>query len=72
MFTDVDEKYGYTGSDLGANYTKENTVFKVWSPLANDATVLLYKSCTDEKPYRRLPMEKDKKGVWVKTAHGDL
>ena len=47
MFTDVDEKYGYTGNDLGANYTKENTVFKVWSPLANDATVLLYKSCTD-------------------------
>ena len=72
MFTEVDEKYGYTGNDLGANYTKENTVFKVWSPLANDATVLLYKSCTDEKPYRRLPMEKDKKGVWVKTAHGDL
>ena len=72
MFTDVDEKYGYTGSDLGANYTKDNTIFKVWSPLANDATVLLYRTCTDEKPYRRLPMEKNRKGVWVKTAHGDL
>ena len=72
MFTEVDNKYGYTGNDLGAVYSKSQTVFKVWSPLANDATVLLYKTCTDEKPYRRMPMEKDKKGVWHKTAHGDL
>ena len=72
MFTEVDNKYGYTGNDLGAVYSKSKTVFKVWSPLANDATVLLYKTCTDEKPYRRMPMEKDKKGVWHKTAHGDL
>lgn len=72
MFTDIDKKYEYTGNDLGANYSKDKTVFKVWSPLANDAAVLLYRTCTDEKPYRRMPMEKNKKGVWVKTAHGDL
>lgn len=72
MFTEVDKKYSYTGNDLGAVYSKNQTTFKVWSPLANDATVLLYKSCTDEKPFRRLPMEKDKKGVWFKKAHGDL
>lgn len=72
MFTEVDKKYAYTGNDLGAVYTKEKTVFKVWSPLANDAAVLLYKNCKEEKPYRRMPMQKDKKGVWCKTAHGDL
>ncbi len=72
MFSEVDKKYSYTGNDLGAVYSKDKTIFKVWSPLANDATVLLYKTCTDEKPYRRMPMEKDKKGVWCKTAHGDL
>lgn len=72
MFEDVDRLYAYTGNDLGAVYSKEKTVFKVWSPLANGATVFLYKTCRDEKPYRKMPMEKDKKGVWTKVAHGDL
>lgn len=72
MFSEIDEKYYYSGNDLGANYSKEKTVFKVWSPLALEAAVLLYKTCTDEKPYRRMPMTKDKHGVWSKTAHGNL
>ncbi len=72
MFEDIDEKYRYEGNDLGANYTKENTIFKVWSPLADEASVLLYRKCMDEKPYRRLPMRKNKQGVWEKTAYGDL
>ncbi|MGN0667218.1 MAG: type I pullulanase [Huintestinicola sp.] len=72
MFREVDERYRYDGDDLGAVYTKEATTFKVWSPLANKASVFLYKTCTDEKPYRRLPMEKNKKGVWEKKAFGDL
>ena len=72
MFFDVDKKYAYTGDDLGANYSKDNTVFMLWSPLANDAAVLLYRTCTDEKPYRRMPMEKSRNGVWEKVAHGDL
>lgn len=72
MFTEVDKRYTYDGNDLGAVYSKDKTVFKVWSPLANDAAVLLYRTCKDERPYRRMPMEKDRKGVWHKTAHGDL
>lgn len=72
MFKDIDKKYRYTGNDLGATYKKDKTVFKVWSPLADEAAVLLYHKCTDEKPYRRLPMTKSKEGVWSKVAHGDL
>lgn len=72
MFKEIDKKYAYDGNDLGAVYSKNKTVFKVWSPLAHEATVLLYKTCRDEKPYRRMPMEKDRKGVWHKTANGDL
>ena len=72
MFREVDEKFSYSGDDLGAVYSKDKTVFKVWSPLACGASVLLYRTCTDEKPYRRMPMEKNKKGVWSKVAHGDL
>lgn len=72
MFAEIDEKYKYDGDDLGAVYSKNNTVFKVWSPLAEDAAVLLYHKCTDEKPFRHMPMKKSKEGVWSKVANGDL
>ncbi len=72
MFSKIDEKYGYDGKDLGAVFEKDKTSFKVWSPLADSASVHLYKSCKDEKPYRNLPMSKDKHGVWSKVAYGNL
>ncbi|MDR0974706.1 MAG: type I pullulanase [Ruminococcus sp.] len=69
---DVDKKYFYGGDDLGAVWNSEQTVFKVWAPLADKARIQLYKTCTDEKPFRKLPMTKDKTGVWSKTAFGNL
>jgi pullulanase len=72
MFEDIDKKYFYDGDDLGAVYSPENTVFKVWAPTAEKARIQLYKSCTDEKPFRKLPMTKDKNGVWSKLANGNL
>ena len=71
MFNHIDEKYGYDG-ELGAIYSKDKTEFKVWAPEADKARVQLYRSCRDEKPFRKLPMEKDRHGVWSKTAFGDL
>ncbi|MGN0586931.1 MAG: type I pullulanase [Oscillospiraceae bacterium] len=72
MFSDIDEKYAYDGDDLGAVYSKEKTVFKLWAPLAENVSVHLYHTCTDEKPYRNLPMQKGKNGVWEKEVFGDL
>jgi pullulanase len=72
MFSDIDEKYYYPGDDLGASYTREQTLFKVWAPLADAARIHLYKSCKDEKPFRKLPMSKGKDGVWSKIANGNL
>ena len=72
MFTEAEEKYYYDGDDLGAVYAKNKTVFKVWSPYANSVSVLLYHTCKDENPYRRMPMKKNRKGVWEKVANGDL
>lgn len=71
MFSDAEKKY-YDGDDLGAVYSKEKTVFKVWTPYANSVSVLLYRTCRDEKPFRRMPMKKSARGVWEKTANGDL
>ena len=33
-FADFDEKYAYDGDDLGAIYTKKETNFAVWAPVA--------------------------------------
>lgn len=72
MFEIIDKKYYYSGNDLGAVYSKEQTVFKVWAPLAEEVSVRLYHKCTDEKPYRKLPMTKGKDGVWSKIVYGNL
>lgn len=72
MFSEIDEKYAYNGDDLGAVYSKEKTVFKLWAPLAESVSVHLYHTCTDEKPYRNLPMQKGADGVWVKEVFGNL
>ena len=70
------DKLAYNGSDLGAVYSKDNTVFKVWSPTAKKVQLMLYsdgdasavseyESCVD--------MEYDEKtGVWAAAVKGDL
>lgn len=72
VFSDIDEKYAYDGDDLGAVYSKGKTVFKLWAPPAEKVIIHLYRTCTDEKPYRSLPMQKGKNGVWEKEVFGDL
>ena len=39
----------YEGTDLGAAYTKEATVFKVWSPVADSVKVCIYEKGTQEE-----------------------
>ena len=66
-----DAQYAYQGDDLGCTYSKEKTVFKVWSPEADKVTLNLYQTGSDEevgsKKLASLPMEQDAKhkGVWV-------
>ena len=71
LFSRIDDKYACE-CELGALYSKDKTEFRVWAPEADGAVVHLYHTCKDEKPYRNLPMTKNKKGVWSKVAYGDL
>ena len=41
-----EEKYAYTGSDLGAVWTPQKTTFRVWAPTAEEVTVNLYRGGT--------------------------
>lgn len=70
-----EEKYTYDGDDLGANYAKDKTVFKVWAPTASGITLNLYNAgsaAEEENAYETIPMTLGDKGVWSVEKSGDL
>lgn len=71
-----DEKNAYVGTDLGCTYTKEKTIFKVWSPEADSMTLNLYATGSDKeanaKDLGQYAMTKGEKGVWEYTYTGNL
>ena len=71
---DFEAKYTYTGSDLGATWTKEKTTFRVWAPTATSVKVNLYQSGTPGTDDRieQLAMTADANGTWVAQKDGDL
>ncbi len=68
QFDDFDTRFTYTGDDLGNTYTPEETVFKVWAPLATKVKVDVQKNGI-ETTYT---MAKGEKGVWSCRVAGDL
>ena len=67
-FPDFDDRYSYNGDDLGAIYSKNETSFAVWAPLAES----LYLKLIDLNGHENiLPMNRDK-SVYRLTIPGDL
>lgn len=75
--------FNYSVDDLGANYSKSSTTFKLWAPLSKSITLKLYhyghakkygttKYPGDDTPYETHVMTKGEKGVWSVTVKGDL
>ncbi len=69
---EFEEKYCYKGNDLGANYSKDETVFKVWAPTAEDVVLNIYKDGYKSTIKESFQMEYDAKGVWIVKVEGDL
>ena len=67
-------RYTYTGNDLGANWSPERTIFRLWAPTADDVKVNLYRSGTagTDDLIRQVPMQPDVKGTWLAECDGDL
>ena len=78
----LDAEYTYTGNDLGAVYSPEQTVFKVWSPTATEVTLNRFATGSDSEEGAEnlgtVAMEKLMKGdgswtgVWTATVTGDI
>ena len=71
---EFETKYTYAGGDLGAVWTPEKTVFRVWAPTAISVRVRLYGSGTPgtNDLLEQLEMRRDVKGTWVAEKAGDL
>ncbi len=75
---EFEEKYTYTGNDLGATYGPDHTFFRVWAPTAQAVSVLLYRDgavAAEEKnniPIKATEMVQSDKGTWTATLSGDL
>lgn len=69
-----EEKYTYTGSDLGASWTPGMTTFRLWAPTAEEAIVNLYRTgdIHNEDRLDQLHMHPDANGTWVAERAGDL
>ena len=70
---EFEEKYTYTGSDLGAAWSKERTFFRVWAPTADFVTLNLYRGgdSTQQDLIEAYPMRASQNGTWSVTAEGD-
>ncbi len=71
---EFEEQFTYTGNDLGAVWTKEKTVFKVWAPTAAEVSVNLYSSGTEgtDDLIDTVLMKSEEKGIWTATVDRDL
>ena len=71
---EFEEAYTYSGNDLGANWTKESTTFRVWAPTAETVEVNLYKSgdSSVDDLIESIPMIPDVNGTWIAEKEGDL
>lgn len=67
-----DTEMVYDGNDLGAVYTKEKTVFKVWAPTASEVSLNLYEQGHGENLKETVAMVSGEKGVWSCEKQGDL
>lgn len=64
-------EYTYSGSDLGATYSRTGTTFKVWSPVSSAAEILFYHNAASASD-RQVPLRRTAAGVWAARVPGDL
>ncbi|MGM9973120.1 MAG: type I pullulanase [Clostridiaceae bacterium] len=72
---EFEKEYYYGENDLGAVYTPEKTVFKLWAPTAVAVTLNLYRDGNPENKngyLKSVSLDKRKRGVWSCEVKEDL
>ena len=71
-YSHILDEQAYFGNDLGAVYSKDFTVFKVWAPSASDVVLKLYKTGDMDESISVEDMTKGENGVWSIKIDGDI
>ncbi|MEP2239328.1 MAG: type I pullulanase [Maribacter sp.] len=58
--------------NLWPQYSQKSTLFKLWSPNAEEVILKLYKTGNDTKSYIKYSLIKDDDGIWKINVDGDL
>jgi pullulanase len=61
----------YTGTNLGLTYSKASADFKIWSPPAEAAELLLYKEGNGGEAFKTIALKKGANGIWSTGLKGD-
>jgi pullulanase len=61
----------YTGADLGLVYSSRQSAFRIWSPPADNAQLLIYEDGLTDTASRVIQMTKSVNGTWSAILHGD-
>lgn len=73
---EFEETFYYDINDLGANYQKEKTIFKIWAPTAKEVFLNLYSTGSDTEQNARkldtIAMNQKQKAIWEIEVQGDL
>ncbi len=72
VYSSVDEYPVYDGDDLGLTYTPQKSVFKIWSPPAKEARILLYEAGVGGAPLLTKNLQRAQDGVWEVDFQEDL
>ncbi len=62
----------YTGSDLGLSWSPQKSVFKIWSPPAEEVRIMLYADGVGGTPLNTQMLKKAKNGIWSVTFSDNL
>ncbi|MBP6024243.1 type I pullulanase [Ferruginibacter sp.] len=61
----------YRGTDLGLSYSKTASSFRIWSPTAIAAELILYKDGSNAGPLKTVQLTKGLNGTWFTKLSGD-
>jgi len=64
-------EYIYHGEDLGVNYSREETIIKLWAPTAQNVEIELYNYYKNNEPQETFDMFKDINGTWTIKLKGN-
>lgn len=62
----------YSDKVMGAVYSQDGTIFRVWSPVSSSVNLLLFETGDSKSAYQTIPMKMDEDGIWETVIGEDL